>query len=90
MAIVNHDKLLEYRKALPRDQQEPHYIMSEMIEPLVGGVILGGFISRDEDERCFPSLRVMLKGKVYYVAIVADDEENDGGRLHITEQKGEI
>ena len=82
MAIVNHDQLVKEReKLLPEDRQF-HYLMSEMIEPLTGGVILGGFVHEDDGLQ-FPVLRVMVKGKVYQVIVSMDDEMNDGGRLLI-------
>lgn len=89
MAIVNHDALVKEREKLLAEDREFHYIMSEMIEPLTGGVILGGFVHEgDEFFPPFPVLRVMAKGKVYKVIISADDEMNGGGRL-IIETSGE-
>ena len=89
MAIVDTDALVKERAGLLPEDREFHYIMSEMIEPLRGGVILGGFVHEgDEFFPPFPVLRVMAKGKVYNVIISADDEMNGGGRL-VIEQSGE-
>ena len=90
MAIVNHDQLLKEREGLLPEDREVHYLMSEMIEPLRGGVILGGFVHEGDDYfPPFPVLSVMVKGKVYNVIISADDEMNGGGRL-IIESSGEV
>lgn len=84
MAIVDTDALIKERAGLLPEDREFHYIMSEMIEPLRGGVILGGFVHEgDEFFPPFPVLSVMVKGKVYNVIISADDEMNGGGRLII-------
>ena len=40
--LVDHDALVKERATLPREDQEFHYISSEMVEPLIGGVIIGG------------------------------------------------
>jgi len=89
MAIVDTDALVKERAKLLPEDREFHYIMSEMIEPLTGGVILGGFVHEGDDYfPPFPVLRVMVKGKVYNVVISADDEMNGGGRL-IIEESGE-
>jgi hypothetical protein len=88
MAIVDIDALIRERAQLLAEDREKHYIMSEMIEPLRGGVILGGFIHEDDSFPPFPVLSVMVKGKVYNVVISADDELNHGGRL-IIEESGE-
>lgn len=88
MAIVDTDALVKERAGLLPEDREFHYIMSEMIEPLRGGVILGGFVHEDDSFPPFPVLSVMVKGKVYNVIISADDEMNGGGRL-IIESSGE-
>lgn len=89
MAIVDTDALVKERAKLLPEDREFHYLMSEMIEPLTGGVILGGFVHEGDDYfPPFPVLRVMVKGKVYNVVISADDEMNGGGRL-IIEESGE-
>jgi hypothetical protein len=80
--LFNHDALLKERQGMLPEDAEVHYLLSEMIEPLTGGVILGGYV----DEDCgfnLPVLRVMKNGKVYQVIVAADDEVNDGGRLLI-------
>lgn len=80
--LVDHDALVNERKGMLREDAEVHYLLSEMIEPLTGGVILGGYVDTDSGIN-IPVLRVMIKGKVYQVAVTADDEINDGGRLMI-------
>lgn len=82
MALINHEALLKERQDLAVEERDEHYLQTEMIDPLIGGVILGGFV----DTACgfnVPLLRVMIKGKVYQVLVTADDEINDGGRLMI-------
>jgi hypothetical protein len=86
--LVDHDALVQERAKLLPEDREFHYIMSEMIEPLTGGVILGGFVHEGDDFPPFPVLTVMVKGKVYNVIISMDDEMNGGGRL-IIESSGE-
>jgi hypothetical protein len=89
MALVDVDTLVKERAGLLPEDREFHYLMSEMIEPLVGGVIIGGFVQEaDESEGFtpFPVLRVMIKGKVYQVVVSMDDEMNGGGRLMIDEE----
>lgn len=88
MAIVDTDALIKERAELLAEDREKHYIMSEMIEPLVGGTIIGGFVHGDDSFPPFPVLSLMVKGKVYNVIISADDEMNGGGRI-IIEQSGE-
>jgi hypothetical protein len=88
MAIVDHDALVKERAGLLPEDREFHYIMREMIEPLRGGVILGGFVHEGDEFPPFPVLSVMVKGKVYNVIVSMDDEMNGGGRL-IIEQSGE-
>ena len=81
MALVDVDTLVKERAGLLPEDREFHYLMSEMIEPLIGGTIVGGFVDSD-----FPVLRVMVKGKVYQVVVSMDDEMNGGGRLMIDEE----
>lgn len=84
--LVDHDALVKERaKMLPEDR-EFHYISSEMVEPLIGGVIIGGRVEEADGLTPFPVLRVMLKGKVYQVIVSMDDEGNGGGRLFIDEE----
>lgn len=91
MAIVDTDALVKERAKLLAEDREFHYLMSEMIEPLTGGVILGGFVHEGDDYfPPFPVLRVMVKGKVYNVVISADDEMNGGGRLIIEESSEQV
>ena len=86
--LVDHDALVQERAKLLPEDREFHYIQTEMIEPLIGGVILGGFVHEGDDFPPFPVLTVMVKGKVYNVIISMDDEMNGGGRL-IIESSGE-
>ena len=86
--LIDHDALVQERAKLLPEDREFHYVMSEMIEPLIGGVILGGFVHEGDDFPPFPVLTVMVKGKVYNVIISMDDEMNGGGRL-IIESSGE-
>lgn len=80
--LVDHDALVKERKGMLPEDAEVHYLLSEMIEPLAGGVILGGYVDTDSGIN-IPVLRVIVKGKVYQVIVAADDEINDGGRLMI-------
>lgn len=85
--LVDTDALVKERAGLLPEDREFHYIMSEMIEPLRGGFIVGGFVQEGDDYfPPFPVLRVMVKGKVYNVIISADDEMNGGGRLMIEKE----
>ena len=89
MALVDVDTLVKERAGLLPEDREFHYLMSEMIEPLIGGTIVGGFVQEaDESEGFtpFPVLRVLIKGKVYQVVVSMDDEMNGGGRLMIDEE----
>ena len=63
MAIVNHDALLAERKGMTSEQAEAHYIQTEMIDPLKGGVILGGYVGEYDGMDPFPVLRVMVQGR---------------------------
>lgn len=85
--LVDHDALVKERATLPREDQEFHYISSEMIEPLRGGVILGGRVEEADGLVPFPVLRVMVKGAVYSVVVSMDDEQNGGGRLIIEKEE---
>jgi hypothetical protein len=85
--LVDHDALVKERATLPREDQEFHYISSEMIEPLRGGVILGGRVEEADGLVPFPVLRVMVKGAVYSVVVSMDDEQNGGGRLMIEKEE---
>ena len=84
--LVDHDALVKERATLLPEDREFHYISSEMLEPLVGGVIIGGRVEEADGLTPFPVLRVMLKGKVYSVVVSMDDEQNGGGRLMIDEE----
>ena len=85
--LVDHDALVKERaKMLPEDA-EFHYISSEMIQPLIGGVIIGGRVEEADGLTPFPVLRVMLKGALYSVVVSMDDEQNGGGRLMIEKEE---
>jgi len=71
---------------LPEDR-EFHYISSEMVEPLIGGVIIGGRVEEADGLTPFPVLRVKVRGKVYSVIVSQDDEMNGGGRLMIEDEE---
>ena len=86
--LVDHDALVKERATLLPEDREFHYISSEMIEPLIGGVILGGRVEEADGLTPFPVLRVMVKGAVYSVIVSMDDEQNGGGRLII--EKDEV
>ena len=85
--LVDHDALVKERATLLPEDREFHYISSEMIEPLRGGVILGGRVEEADGLVPFPVLRVMVKGAVYSVVVSMDDEQNGGGRLIIEKEE---
>jgi len=85
--LVDHDALVKERATLLPEDREFHYIASEMIEPLIGGVILGGRVEEADGLVPFPVLRVMVKGAVYSVVVSMDDEQNGGGRLIIEKEE---
>jgi tRNA U34 5-carboxymethylaminomethyl modifying GTPase MnmE/TrmE len=74
---------------LTLEQAEAHYIQTEMIEPLIGGEIIGGFVHESDDSTPFPVLQVKIKGKVYKMIISMDDEMNGGGRILCDDLTGE-
>jgi hypothetical protein len=76
-------RLLQERQGLLPEDKDFHYLMSEMIEPLVGAVITGGVVIGDgsSEEPHVPVLFVEQGGKKYSVIISSDDEINDGGRI---------
>lgn len=85
--LVDHDALVKERAGLLPEDREFHYISSEMVEPLIGGVILGGRVEEADGLVPFPVLRVMVKGQVYSVIVSMDDEQNGGGRLMIEKEE---
>ena len=85
--LVDYDALVKERAKLLPEDREFHYISSEMVEPLVGGVILGGRVEEADGLTPFPVLRVMVKGQVYSVIVSQDDEMNGGGRLMIEKEE---
>lgn len=78
----------ESRKAFHLEMEEK-YILEDMIEPLMGLVVVGGSVdSTDLDgrplfETPFPVLHLKNTetGKIIYVLVSQDDECNGGGRL---------
>jgi hypothetical protein len=87
--LYDHDALLAQRKGMTLEQAEAHYIQTEMIEPLIGGEIIGGFVHESDDSVPFPVLQVKIKGKVYKMIISMDDEMNGGGRILCDDLTGE-
>jgi hypothetical protein len=87
--LYDHDVLLAQRKGMTLKQAEAHYIQTEMIEPLIGGEIIGGFVHEADDSTPFPVLQVKIKGKVYKMIISMDDEMNGGGRILCDDLTGE-
>ena len=87
--LVDHDALVQERAKLLPEDREFHYIQTEMIEPLIGGEIIGGFVHESDDSAPFPILRVKIKGKVYKVIVSMDDEMNGGGRILFDDLTGE-
>lgn len=75
--------LNERQKFAPRGR-DFHYLMTEMITPLVGATIVGGTIIGDgELDPHMPVLFIEQGGKKYSLIISSDDEMNDGGRIMI-------
>lgn len=85
--IVDHDALMKERAKLLPEDREFHYISSEMVEPLRGGIIIGGRVEEADGLVPFPVLRVLVKGQVYSVIVSQDDEMNGGGRLIIEKEE---
>jgi ribulose-5-phosphate 4-epimerase/fuculose-1-phosphate aldolase len=82
--IKSGELLNERQKLLPEDR-EFHYLMSEMVEPLIGATIKGGAVIGDGSPE-FPHMPVLFieqNGERYSVVISSDDEGNDGGRIMI-------
>lgn len=87
--LYDHDALLAQRKGMTLEESEAHYIKTEMIEPLIGGEIIGGFVHELDEAAPFPILLVRVKGKVYKMIISMDDEMNGGGRILCDDLTGE-
>jgi hypothetical protein len=80
----NRDELVKARINIKdRDEQERHYIMTEMVRPLIDAVIVGGVVEQHGTGKPFPVLYVEQGGKRYTLVISADDEMNEGGRVLI-------
>ena len=75
-------KLINERRELSIRFRDAHYLLTEMVKPLIGAVITGGVVLGDgEEEPLTPVLFVIQGGKKYSVIIQSDDEGNDGGRI---------
>lgn len=75
-------RLLNERRGLLPEDRDFHYLMSEMVEPLIGAVITGGVVIGDGvEDPLIPVLFVEQGGKKFSVIISSDDEVNDGGRI---------
>jgi hypothetical protein len=75
-------KLINERRELSVGLRDAHYLLTEMVKPLVGAVITGGAVLGDgNEEPLTPVLFVEQGGKKYSVIILSDDEGNDGGRI---------
>jgi hypothetical protein len=76
-------KLINERRELSVGQRDAHYLLTEMVKPLVGAVITGGVVVGDgsPEEPLTPVLFVKQGGKKFSVIIFSDDEGNDGGRI---------
>lgn len=80
----NRDELVQARiKINDTEEQERHYIMTEMVRPLIDAVIVGGIVEQHGSGKPFPVLYVEQEGKRYTLVISADDEMNEGGRIMI-------
>lgn len=76
-------RLLNERRELDRKFHEAHYLLTEMVKPLIGATITGGVVVGDgsPEEPLTPVLFVEQGGKKFSVIVQSDDEGNDGGRL---------
>lgn len=67
-------------------EREMAYINHDMINPLIGGKIIGGLIDDNINKgwgRPFIILIVEKDNRKLYATITADDEWNEGGRIMI-------
>ena len=88
---VDHDALVKERQGMSREDAEIHYIASEMLDPLIGGKIIGARIIEDEygGANPFPVLMIEdIHGDRVEVIISMDDEQNGGGRLILNYKEG--
>jgi hypothetical protein len=85
LSQAKRGELIDERRGLLPEDRDFHYLMSEMVEPLIGAVITGGVVIGDgsPEEPHVPVLFVEQGGKRYSVIISSDDEINDGGRILI-------
>jgi hypothetical protein len=85
LSQAKRGELIDERRGLLPEDRDFHYLMSEMVEPLIGSVITGGVVIGDgsPEEPHVPVLFVMQNGRKYSVIISSDDEINDGGRILI-------
>lgn len=75
-------RLLNERRELGLRLREAHYLLTEMVKPLIGATITGGVVIGDgNEEPLVPVLFVEQGGKKFSVIIQSDDEGNDGGRI---------
>ena len=75
-------RLLNERRELGLRLREAHYLLTEMVKPLIGATITGGVVIGDgNEEPLTPVLFVEQGGKKFSVIIQSDDEGNDGGRI---------
>jgi len=75
------DALVKERKGMSYDEAEKHYIQTEMLDPLMGGMIVATKVVEIDGE-FYPTFAVRsLHGKMFRVIISADDEMNGGGRI---------
>jgi hypothetical protein len=85
LSQAKRGELIDERRGLLPEDRDFHYLMSEMVEPLIGSVITGGVVigNGSPEEPHVPVLFVMQNGRKYSVIISSDDEINDGGRILI-------
>lgn len=80
----NRDDLVEARlKIDDPEEQERHYVMTEMVRPLIDAKIISGWAEQHGSGKPFPVLTIEQDGKRYNLIISADDEMNEGGRILI-------
>lgn len=84
--LPDHDALVKEREKMSWDESQVHYIQTEMLDPLMGGMVIGSGVEEIGGAH-YPRLSVRsIHGKVFSVIISSDDEMNDGGRLIIEEE----
>ena len=84
--LPDRDALVAERKGMSPEESETHYIKTEMLNPLMGGLVIGASVEEFDGIR-FPRFSIRSPyGKVFSVLVSSDDEMNDGGRLMIEEE----